>query len=186
MKQAEDDDVGGLERDMKLANAGNHDAMYRIGSYHFQGDHGLQQDKEEGMKWWRRAAEAGNAEAAHNLGVCYEEGDGVDQDCDRALEYFQKAADGGIIQAFVGISRLFLRKYAMQEAVLNMRKAVICGWSDKDMFNSLKQCYRGGYITKEEYAFTLRENQKASNEMKSESREKANEMFPHGFPSRND
>jgi hypothetical protein len=32
---------------------------------------------------------------------------------------------------------------------------------------------RNRRITKEEYAFTLRENQKASNEMKNESRDKA-------------
>ena len=35
----------------------------------------------------------------------------------------------------------------------------------------MRNGYKDGYITKDEYAFTLRENLKASNEMKSESRD---------------
>ena len=149
---------------MKLANAGNHDAMYRIGSYHFHGFHGLQQDKEEGMKWWRRAAEAGNAEAACRLGYCYLEGDGVEQDVDRALEYYQKAVELGYVQAFADFGNILVQKGAIKEGYINIRKAAICGLSNKAVFDVLRKGYMGGYITKEEYASTLRENQKACND----------------------
>ena len=65
-------------------------ALYRVGSHYFKD--GLLQDKEEGMKWYCRAAEAGSSSAAHNLGLCYMKGDGVEQNLNVALEYFQKAA----------------------------------------------------------------------------------------------
>jgi TPR repeat protein len=32
------------------------------------------------VKWFRKAAEQGNAEGQYNLGVCYAKGDGVDED----------------------------------------------------------------------------------------------------------
>ena len=66
----------------------------------------------------------------------------------------------------------------MEEGLLNLRKAVLCGFSHKAVFDALRQGYKDGHITKEEYAFTLRENQKISEEMKSASREKAKIMFP--------
>ena len=59
----------------------------------------------------------------------------------------------------------------MNEAYLNFRKAALCGETDKFPFSALMEGYKNGYITKEEHALTLRENQKARNEMKSEWRE---------------
>jgi len=43
--------------------------------------------------------------------------------------------------------------------------------SDGGVFNLLRFGFTNGYITKDEYAFTLRENQKACNEMKSQARD---------------
>ena len=174
--RSEDDDVDVLDRDMKQAKAGHHSTFFHVGRHYFFGQMGLPQDKGEGIKWWRRAAEVGVSIAIFSLGICYEEGDGVEQNLDRALEYCQKAAELGNIDAFVAVGRLCIQKGEMDEAVLNLRKAVICGLSDIDQFNGLRACYRGEYITKEEYAFTLRENQKATDEMKSESREKVKKL----------
>ena len=162
---------------MELAKAGHHKAMNRIGFFYFNGQKGLQQDKKAGMKWWRLAAEAGSSEAANNLGMCYRKGDGVEQDIDRALEYYRQEARLGGVTGFVNIGALLMLQGSMEEAMLNLRKAAICGLSDKHIFNALRKGYRDGYITKEEYAFTLRENQKVNNEMKSESREKITQVL---------
>jgi len=59
-----------LDREMKLAKVGHPTALFRIGIRHFDGEL-LQRDTQEGIKWFRRVAEAGEAEAAFNLGVCY-------------------------------------------------------------------------------------------------------------------
>ena len=47
------------------------------------------------MKWFRKAAEQGDADAQHNLGVMYGEGQGVPQDYAEALKWFRLAADQG-------------------------------------------------------------------------------------------
>ena len=84
-----------FEREMSLANAGNHTASWRIGRYYFDGELDLKQDKEEGIKWFRRAAEAGNSAASSFLGVCYMAGDGVEQDIDMVLKCLQEGAELG-------------------------------------------------------------------------------------------
>ena len=60
--------------------------------------------KDEGLSfyWFLRAAEQGDADAQFNVGVCYEEGVGVNQDYALALEWYGKAAgqnqDGAIFR----------------------------------------------------------------------------------------
>ena len=45
------------------------------------------------MKWFRKAAEQGDAEAQYNLGVCYDDGEGVVKDQFEAIMWYRKAAD---------------------------------------------------------------------------------------------
>ena len=47
----------------------------------------------EAVKWYRKAAEQGNANAQKNLGVCYEKGLGVSKDQAEADKWFHKAAE---------------------------------------------------------------------------------------------
>lgn len=170
-----EDDI--LKYDMKLAKSGHRHAIYLVGGSHFDGEHGLTQNKAEGIKWWRRATEAGSPEAAHRLGCCSEEGDGVEQDNDKALECYKKAAERGDVDAFVSIGSLLAQKGEIEEALLNYRKAALCGLSEPEsLLSLLEKGYSDGYMTKEEYDFTLRENKKVRNEMKSESREMAKEL----------
>jgi len=61
---------------------------------YFAGD-GVTEDKMEAAKWFRLAADQGNAMAQSNLGVCYVRGDGVPQDKAEAMKWFRLAADQG-------------------------------------------------------------------------------------------
>jgi len=45
---------------------------------------GVAKDAEQAVSWYRRAAEAGHADAQFNLGVCYSNGDGVAKDAEQA------------------------------------------------------------------------------------------------------
>ncbi|CDF05801.1 stress protein [Megasphaera elsdenii CAG:570] len=47
------------------------------------------------MKWFRKAADQGNAVAQNNLGYCYRNGEGVEQDYAEAVKWGRKAADQG-------------------------------------------------------------------------------------------
>ena len=154
-----------LEALKKRVNAGHHEAMRCIGSYYFHGMMGLQQDKAEGLKWIRRAVEAGSGKAAGMIGTYYYLGNGVEKDCDKALEYYQKATELGDSTAFSLMGHIQMNKGDVEEGILNIRKAAMCGLSVARLFSTLKYGFAEGYITKDEYAFTLRENQAACNEM---------------------
>ena len=62
--------------------------MYRTGE-------GVPQDYGEAVKWFRLAADQGDASAQNNLGVMYEYGRGVPQDYGEAVKWFRLAADQG-------------------------------------------------------------------------------------------
>ena len=54
---------------------------------------GVVQDHEQAVKWFRKAAQQGDAIAQFNLGGMYEHGKGVPQDYGETLKWFQKAAE---------------------------------------------------------------------------------------------
>ncbi len=56
---------------------------------------GVLQDYEEAVRWFRKAAEQGNAVAQNNLGVMYAAGRGVPQDYVQAHMWFNLAAARG-------------------------------------------------------------------------------------------
>jgi TPR repeat protein len=53
----------------------------------------------EAIRWYRMAAEQGNASALSNLGFMFDHGQGVEQDDARALMYYNKAAKRGDVYA---------------------------------------------------------------------------------------
>jgi len=56
---------------------------------------GVAKDAEQAVSWYRRAAEAGHADAQFNLGVCYVNGDGVAKDAEQAVSWYRRAAEAG-------------------------------------------------------------------------------------------
>ena len=61
--------------------------------------YGMSQDYAEAFRWFRQAAEQGNAKAQYNLGLMYANGHGVHQDFHLSKEWFGKACDGRIQEA---------------------------------------------------------------------------------------
>jgi len=56
---------------------------------------GVPQDYAEAMRWYRKAADQGNAGAQNNIGTLYDNGQGVRQDLPQARAWMQKAAASG-------------------------------------------------------------------------------------------
>jgi hypothetical protein len=56
---------------------------------------GVPQDYAEAVKWYRKAADQGNAKAQTNLGVLYADGSGVPRDYSEAVKWYRKAAAQG-------------------------------------------------------------------------------------------
>ena len=52
-------------------------------------------DPVEAVAWFRKAADQNNPAAFYELGVCYENGEGVEKNLDEAEKWYRKAVDGG-------------------------------------------------------------------------------------------
>ena len=57
--------------------------------------HGVAQDYNQAVSWYRKAADQGLAMAQFNLGTAYASGQGVPQDYNQAASWYRKAADQG-------------------------------------------------------------------------------------------
>jgi TPR repeat protein len=79
----------------KKAESGDADAQCELAKRYLFGQ-GVPQDYTEAVKWYRKAAEQGNARAQDWLGFCYQDGLlGVSQDYTEAVKWFRKAAEQG-------------------------------------------------------------------------------------------
>jgi hypothetical protein len=65
------------------------------------------QDYKEALKWFRLAAEGGDARAQHNIGVIYHWGQGVPPDYKEALKWYRLAADRGIAEAQRNLGNMY-------------------------------------------------------------------------------
>eukprot|EP00698_Gefionella_okellyi_P024829 TRINITY_DN8867_c0_g1_i1.p1 TRINITY_DN8867_c0_g1~~TRINITY_DN8867_c0_g1_i1.p1 ORF type:complete len:439 (+),score=68.32 TRINITY_DN8867_c0_g1_i1:2-1318(+) len=92
----------------KLAAAQNHgEAILSLGSFYESGLGGLPLDLDEALLRYRKAADMGIAQAQYNMGSCYEEGVGVEQDVEEALRWFKIAALSGFadgVEAMVALT----------------------------------------------------------------------------------
>jgi DNA polymerase III epsilon subunit-like protein len=119
----------------------------------------VEQDYTEAVKWYRKAAEQGNARAQNNLGMCYEYGKGVEQDYVKAVKWYHKAAERGNASAqfnlgfCYNIGKGFAQDY--DEAVKWYRKAAEQGHTQaKDNLKELEAKMREsriGNTTKQPY-----------------------------------
>jgi class 3 adenylate cyclase/TPR repeat protein len=76
-----------------------HDTWYQDG--------GLPKDNVQATRWYRKAAEAGDLDAALNLGWLLKEGDGVEPDLAEAVHWLELAVQGGDPGALGGLAELY-------------------------------------------------------------------------------
>ena len=81
-------------------------AQYNLGGMYALG-RGVPQDDAEAVKWYRKAADQGDAIAQHNLGVMYSDGLGVPQDYAEAVKWYREAADQGEAAAQVNLGVMY-------------------------------------------------------------------------------
>lgn len=84
------------DADIALGESENEaERLFYLGLAYQYGDHGLNQDYGTAMRLYRKAAEAGSAEAMANIGCMYKHGIGVVSNSFRAAYWFTKAANAG-------------------------------------------------------------------------------------------
>ncbi len=134
----------GLSKDKDELNA---KTQYQLGVKHYNGD-GVPQDYKEAVKWFRLAADKGDADGQRGLGIMYYYGQIVAQDDEQAVYWFRKAAEQGdaIGQCIFGVMFYNGRGVPQddEQAVYWFRKAAEQG--DADVQNQLsKFCFRKGW-----------------------------------------
>ena len=78
------------------AHLGNTEAEYQLGNDYASG-RGIERNPAEAVKWWRKAAEKGHAQAQHNLGVAYAGSGNANRD--EAAKWFRKACESGLSES---------------------------------------------------------------------------------------
>ena len=101
IRQYKPDDVAAAVSELKpLAEQGDAEAQFNLGSLYYQG-WGVPQDYREAVKWLRKAAEQGHIFSQATLGTVYAEGvpGVVEKDYPQALMWFIFAAAKGDMEA---------------------------------------------------------------------------------------
>lgn len=70
---------------------------------------GVAKDKVEAVKWYRKAAEQGEADGQYRLGEMYDKGLGVESNANEAVKWFRKAADNGNEKAKTIVAQIDLK-----------------------------------------------------------------------------
>ena len=155
----------------KLVENGNANGYYQLAASYANGTYGIPQDQTRSNKLFLKAGELGCAHGYFNIGLAYEQGTGVTIDKKKAKHYFELAAMNGDINAKYNLGIVEGRDGNHQRALKHFLLAAKAG--DNDSLDNVTDGYMDGFVTKEEYANTLREYQKSQDGMKSDARDKA-------------
>ena len=91
---------------LNLAKGGNKRSQFIIGSMYELGI-GTNQNYNEAIKWYIKAAKRGHSMASNNIGVFYNNGYGVNINHKKALKWFLKAAKSGNVKAQATLSIIY-------------------------------------------------------------------------------
>jgi tetratricopeptide (TPR) repeat protein len=132
----------------------------------------LYEGNDEGaFEYYTKAAELGDAAAHWNLSIYYNQGIVVEKNEKKAVYHWEKAAIGGHPFARYNLGNHEFRNRRIDRAVKHWIIAANQGFDDA--LDVVKQGFRKGYVSKEEYASTLRGHQAAVDATKSEQRDAA-------------
>ncbi len=82
-------------------------AQHILGLWYDTGDYGLAEDDEEAVRWYRLAAEQGNAGGQSALGFMYARGEGLPEDDEEAVRWYRLAAEQGYAGAQYNLGLMY-------------------------------------------------------------------------------
>lgn len=119
---------------------GDATAAHRLGVIYerdYQLYTGIEVDVYAAAIWFESAAEAGNADAMAELGLCYELGCGKEQSDEKALDWYMRAAEKGNLTAKYSVGEAFEEARGVpqsdEEACLWYYKAAVDGCVDSKL-----------------------------------------------------
>ena len=148
---------------------GNANAFYHLAGDYADGSRGMPQDEAKANELYLKAGELGCTGAYYNLGILYSNGRGGAIDKKKAKHYYELAAMSGDIRARHNLACMEGQTGNSQRAFKHCLIAAKAGC--KESLDMVKGGYMNGYVTKEQYANTMREYQKSRDETKSDARD---------------
>ena len=94
----------------KAAEQGLASAQFSLAQTYRMGADFLPADPKEAFRWYKKAADQKDPESIFSLGVCYDNGDGVENNPEKAIACFREAADLGHVKAQYNTANFFLEK----------------------------------------------------------------------------
>src|SRR5690606_26766628 len=93
---------------IQAAEAGDLEAISTLGQFYSEGRPGLAPDYEKALHWFSIGEEKEDPSSLLGLATMYENGRGVEQDYDLALEYYTRAAEYGLAEAAYLLGYIFM------------------------------------------------------------------------------
>ena len=152
--------------------------MNELGNDHFYGRKGKEIDYEEAIKWYRKAAEKGNAVAQNNLGNMYKNALGVKKNDKEAAKWFQLSAEQGNASGQYNLGLMYQHGHGVEQ---DYTKAF--AWYEKSAKKGnaygqylLAQMYESGYGTKMNLSHARYWYEKASAQGDEEAKKRLKEL----------
>jgi len=86
-------------------------------------EHLREKYKHKACELFKKSKDLGCARAANNLGMCYEQGVGVEKDLELAFECYKQAADKKYAQGMINIAYIYLQKAKANKLMENYERA---------------------------------------------------------------
>ena len=178
------EDISTFEGCKRVAMAGNAEAMYKLAMMYLNGDNGAKKDSYAARDWFRRAADAGDAEAINMVGKCYAEGIGGFIDKQAALRWYKDAAEANSIDGMINLAGMYLYEDE-NKSPENYSEAVrylyiAASLNNPEAMNMLGDCYRYGHGTYESIDEAFRWYQKAAEGGSVTAQETVDELLAEG------
>ena len=160
------------KRIKKRMEVGDVYAFRMMGTYYHRGLYGLPQDSVKAIEFYHRAVKLGSAMAYNNIGIAYDNGNGVERDTKMATHYYELAAamEGNVVaRGNLGATEKNSGNY--DRALKHYMIAVRGG--DTDSVKAIQRMYKAGHVIKDQYANALQFHQAYVNEIKIDQRDKA-------------
>ncbi len=132
-------------------------------------------DYEAAVDYWTKAAALGYVLAHNDLAILYDSGQGVEKDEKKILYHTEQAAIGGHPGARHNLGCVEDDNGRMDRAVKHWIIAANLGYANS--LDALKELYKEGHVSKEDYATALSGYQSAIEAIKSPQREAATQFY---------
>ena len=150
------------------------DAIIFLGAKCFHGELGLRKDVQRAVELYTEAAELGSIDALLYLGDRYRLGEGVQENKAKAAEYYEKAAMQGHVESRHNLGCIEVNNEKYDRAVRHLLISAKMGHNES--VDGMKNMFKVGFVTKEQYAQALKCYQDAVEEMNSNDRDEAKRL----------